>query len=152
MSFQPGAVYGVDPDGHIVSRTGARQGARMAGEAAAHDLAVEEAVAAGELDEATAGALEDAHQRRIGLELAQTQASAKCSAVAVEESLRTEVEAEDAVARQQEAKPVEPGPRFVRRGEWARVERARLKPGEKLYARWADGSCIVIGNVPLEGN
>ena len=60
--FEPGVTYNVDDRGAIITRAGARQAARLAGEAAAQQQAEEEAIAAGTPDEATEALLRGEHE------------------------------------------------------------------------------------------
>ena len=65
LMFEPGVTYNVDDRGAIITRAGARQAARLAGEAAAQQQAEEEAIAAGTPDEATEALLRGEHEYHI---------------------------------------------------------------------------------------
>jgi hypothetical protein len=84
----------------------------------------------------TAAAIEDAHTRSIALQKAQAEYNGKLLDAAYEQA----------------AAAAQPPPLYVRRGgEWGRVARAKLKPGEHVFALRPNGEYETIGVVDSRG-
>src|SRR6476620_11183939 len=112
------------------SRRRHRAARRLAATAAYEDLAIEEMNRP--LPEETAAALQDQHDKSIGLALAQAEANRRLVDAAYEQAARA----------------AEPPQLYVRRGgAWGRVERAKLKPGEHVFALRPTGEYETVGVV-----
>jgi broad specificity phosphatase PhoE len=143
LNFQPGRVYAVNAEGAILTRAGRRQAAQLAGEAAAQAAAEEAA-----LPEETEAALADAHARNIGVQLKRAEIAFRDHDGAPEAIMAAQEEEESAAAEQKPAP--EPREFFVKRGAvFMHVGKAKLRPGESLYARQPDG-WVAVGAVPPE--
>jgi hypothetical protein len=124
--FQPGVVYNTDAAGHIVSRRGQREAARLAREASWQDEVEASAIAANELPPETQAALEDARAVDIALQIKTAE---------IAQARRDDQEA--ALRAGETAKPPE---LFVRRGAvFMHTAKAKLRPGETVFARQPSG-------------
>jgi hypothetical protein len=140
IRFEPGRVYNIDDRGAIITRAGAREAARLAGEAAWQQQAEEEALRQGELPPETRQVLEDIHACNIGLQI---------KAAEVAQARRDDQEA--ALARAAE-EPKKPSPLCVRRGAvFMTAAKARLRPGETIYQRQPSGELWAVGLVDANG-
>ena len=140
--FEPGVTYNVDDRGAIITRAGARQAARLAGEAAAQQQAEEEAIAAGTPDEATEALLRGEHEYHISGQILAAEIRAR-NADAV-------TAAQEAAAR--EAEPAKPPAFFVKRGAlFMHTAKAKLRVGEEIFTRQPNGQWWVGGLVDVNG-
>jgi hypothetical protein len=112
-----------------------RQAAELAAEADRSDWIEETATA--ELPEAIAQDLQDEHRRHVEMQRAQAAADAR----------RSDIVADAAAER------AEPPRLYVKRGSrhYQPADKARLKPGEPVYVREADGSLQCIGETDSRG-
>ena len=143
MSRYGDRTYAVDPEGAILSQHGRREAARLAGAAAAQEWAEEEALRQGELPKETLEALQAAHDTQIGIALATAASAERTRNAGI-------TAAQEAAAR--EAEPAKPLAFFVRRGgEWGRIERSKLKPGEHVFTKRPNGQMQTVGVVDAIG-
>jgi hypothetical protein len=141
LNLKPGIVYNIDDRGAILSRAGRRAAAQLAGEASWQAQTEEEAIAAGTLDPETEAALQQEHDLYIGAQLKAAEIRARDRDAAV-------------AAAQAEADGAEQKPAAIyvkRSGAWRRAERARLRPGESIYARQPSGEGWAVGVVDANG-
>jgi hypothetical protein len=116
------------------SRQGYRAARRLAATAAYEDMAIE--ALNKPLPPETAAALQDQHDKSIGLALAQAEANQRFRDAAYEQAARA-------------AEPVQ---LYVKRGgEMGRVERSKLKPGEPVFVLRENGRYETMGVVDSRG-
>jgi hypothetical protein len=143
IRFEPGVIYNIDDRGAILTRAGAREAARLAGEAAWQQQAEEEALRQGEPPPETIAAPQDEHDKHIGLQI-------KAAEVAQARIDATYAQAQEAAER--EAEPVEPQAFHVKRGAvYRKAEEVRLRPGETVYQRQPSGEWWAAGQVDANG-
>ncbi|CEF48929.1 unnamed protein product [uncultured bacterium] len=138
LNFEVGQVYRTDPTGAIITRHGQRQAARMAAGIAMEEAAEAAAIEAARLDAETAQILQEKHDVAIAYEI---------RAAEVAQARR---DADEAVARAGE--PAKPSERFVKRGAvFMHAGKAKLRPGEQVFAKEPSGAWAVVGPTDING-
>ena len=142
--FEPNVAYQITSDGRM-GRALRRQAGQLAAASAEREWAEREVEVANKLPRETLEAIQDAHDRYIGRELAIAEHNARLVDAAYEAAQR-KAAGEKAAATY-----------HVKRGAvYRKAEEARLRPGETVYQRqpsgdwWAAGVVDSTGGLPPE--